>query len=509
LPSRVPPKPRPRRVAALLCCGLLALSCAVNPVSGRPEVVLMSTAREAQLGAEAAGEVARSMGLVRDEAIVSYVSQLGQRVARHSPRQDVTYRFFVVDMEEPNAFALPGGYVYVTRGLLALANDEAELAHVIGHEIGHVAARHAAQRQTRAAGVGLVLLPAAIGGAVLGSLIGAPGDLLSATVNVPLQLLGVGLIAAYSREQEHEADEVGQAMAAAAGFDPKGLPRLLTTLEAQVHLQTGKERRPGFLDTHPSTPSRIADTMKRAESIEAAPGETLERADFLARLDGLLVGANPAEGIFEDQRYLHPDLDFTVAFPGGWQTLNERAGVGAFAPERDAQIILEIQSEGGDPATAAREALEALARDQRVRVTRETALEIGPHPAYRVDLVAGSGRDAVAIDATWVAKGGLIYRFSGMAQQGAFEKRQPALRSVSGSFRRLQPTERASIRERRLRIAVALAGESLGELGARSGNAWSVEETAVVNGLAPSELLSAGQRVKVAARERYAGPASR
>ncbi len=133
-----------------------AVGCAVNPVTGRRELVFMSPAREAALGAQAAAEVEAGIGLLDDPALTAYVSELGERLARHSPRRNVTYRFYVADMPEPNAFALPGGYIYVSRGLLALANSEDELANVIGHEIGHVAARHAAQRETQAIGAGVL-----------------------------------------------------------------------------------------------------------------------------------------------------------------------------------------------------------------------------------------------------------------------------------------------------------------------------------------------------------------
>ncbi len=497
-----------RRLCAALAASAALLACSTNPVTGRPEFVLMSSQREKEVGREAAAQVAQQMGLIEDAALVGYVSELGQRVARHSPRQDVAYSFHVVDMEEPNAFALPGGYIYVSRGLLALSNDESELANVLAHEIAHVAARHSAQRQTRAVGVGLVLLPAAVGGALLGSVLGMPGDLVGATVNAPLQMLGVGFISAYGRDQEREADRVGQKMAAEAGIDPGGLSDFLDTLEAYERLKTGKTRRPSFFDSHPTTPERVATTAKRAGGLEWAPQPGAgDRAAFLARIEGLLVGRNPAEGVFDGQRFLHPDLDFTVRFPDEWNTVNARAGVGGFAPARDGQILLELQGPGDDPRRAASQALESLPAPAGIQVIDSTELRVGPYPAFRAHLLAARGRDSLPLDITWIAKDGLVYRFTAMAGRERFAAYRAAMRAVPDGFRALSPAERESVRENRLRLVSARAGESLESLGARTGNAWSAAETAVANAL-PEGILESGRVLKIAVPQRYQPDAS-
>jgi predicted Zn-dependent protease len=499
---------RPWAGAAGLAALALALGCSTNPVTGRPEMVLMSSAQEAERGREVAGEVASQVGLVEDEALVGYVSEVGQRVAARSPRQDVTYSFYVLDMEEPNAFALPGGYVYVSRGLLALANEESELAGVLGHEIGHVAARHAAQRQTRAAGVGLVLLPAAVGGALLSSVLGMPGDLVNATVNTPLQMLGVGFIAAYSRDQEREADEVGQTLAAGAGFDPHGLSRFLASLEAYEKLQSGTERGPSFFDAHPTTPERVASTERRAASLAwtRAPGVAADRRAFLERIEGLRIGANPAEGEFREQLFLHPDLDFVVAFPEGWRTQNTRSRVGAVAPEEDAQILLELQGPGDDPGAAAEAALEELGRQATVRVEDSAPLRAGGLPGHRAHVVAVRGRESVALELTWLAKDGLVYRFTGLTRGGDFARHAAVLAAVPQSFRALRREERASIHELRLRLVPAQGGESLARLSDRTGNAWSEAETALANDLEAGTALRAGQLMKLALPQPYVSP---
>src|SRR5215475_11564384 len=215
------------RLGALVIAGIIAMlvaGCSVNPVSGRPELTLVSTEKEKEIGAEEAKNVEKYMGLVDDARLTAYLDALGQRLVKESPRQDVSYQFSVVDMIEPNAFALPGGYVYVTRGLLALVNTEDELAGVVGHEIGHVAARHSVQKISKQGPFALLTnLVAGITGLVspmVGNIIGGVGEFAQSLVFAP-----------YSRSQETEADRVGQEIEARAGWDPTGLSTFLRTLE--------------------------------------------------------------------------------------------------------------------------------------------------------------------------------------------------------------------------------------------------------------------------------------
>ena len=292
---------------ALAIASLLFSGCSANPVTGRREVVLISTEEEVEIGNQAAREIAAVMGLAQAPELIAYVEELGQRVAAHSPRQDVSYRFNIVDLPEPNAFALPGGYIYVSRGLLAISNSEDELANVLAHEIGHVAARHHAQQQTRAVGVGIFTFPSRLVGAIV-------GDLLGSIVTAPFQVAGMGFIAAYGRDQEREADRIALRISAAAGYDPSALSRFLDTLERDAVLHDREEETgPSFFDTHPSTPQRVRDTAERARGIEwtKVPGLTSGREDYLRRLDGLLLGHNAAEGVFRGE--LFPITAYTAA----------------------------------------------------------------------------------------------------------------------------------------------------------------------------------------------------
>jgi predicted Zn-dependent protease len=486
--------------------GLALVGCSLNPVSRRPEVVFVSEEQEVEAGREAAEMVASEMGLVQDAALTAYVAAIGERVAAYAPQRNLTYSFGIIDQDEPNAFALPGGYVYVSRGLLAIANSEDELANVIAHEVVHVVARHHAQRQARATGAGLLALPGLLAGALIP---GPVGDLVSASAVVA----GGGLLAGHSRSQEREADRVGQAMAAQAGYQPKALADFLATLERDAALRLerlGEERSmPGFFDTHPSTPTRAAQAAKQADGIAwtARPAIAAGRNGFLRRLDGILVGENPAGGVFEGQRFLHLDLDLTLVFPDGWGTLNTREAVGALSEKGDVQVVLQHQGPGKDPREASAAFFQEASEQMRIDVARLDAVEVNGLRAVRGQAVAHGRDGSLSLDLTWIAHGGSIYLISGLVGKGYTDGHRALFGRVVHSFRPLGPREREGIRETRLRIRAARAAEGLESLGRRTQNAWDVEQTATANALSPGAVLAEGQLVKIGQRQRYRGSA--
>jgi len=481
-------------------CGVLGIAaltagCAINPVSGRPELVLVSTSREKQIGAEEAQKVERSVGLVDDAALSAYVTAVGQRLAAHSPRRDVEYRFFVADMVEPNAFALPGGYVYVSRGLLVLTNSEDELAGVIGHEIGHVAARHAVQQVSRAAPFAVVTnLTAAITGLaspLLGELVGGVGDLASGLVLAP-----------FNRDQEREADRIGQQLAAESGWDPAAISNFLTSMGREQALIGQKERRFDFLASHPSTPERVANTRAFAATLQRAamPPISADRAAFLGHLDGLVVGSPAANGVFDGQSFLHPDLDFLLRFPDQWQTQNSRANVIGVAPDRTALLVLDGVAAGDDPLVGAR----ALEKASGAPVVKQTEpLMLGDLKAARTRLRARGEDGELDLNLAWIAHDGHVYQLLGVTPLQRGDAFQPLFDRVMRSFRPLRPAERAGIRETRLRVVTARSGDTVDEIANRSKTSWKPDMLAAANGLQAGEPLTAGALVKVAVVEPY------
>ncbi len=476
----------------LLCVAWLTTACAtvVNPVTGEREWSTMSPERETALGQQAAAQVAREIGLVDDPALNAYVDAVGQRMARLSPRQDVSYHFAVADMPEPNAFALPGGWIYVSRGLLAIANSEAELANVVGHEIGHVAARHAAQRETRAAGAGLLTALGTVAAGVVG------GGAAAQTVAQFGQVAGAGYIASYGRDQERQSDEVGQKLAAAAGWDPAAMATFLATLDRETLREMGEPRMPTFLDSHPVTAERVRDTRTRAGTLDTTAVAPIagSRREFLARLEGLLVGPDPAEGVFQESLFLHPGLDFAVGFPGGWKTSNQKTAVAAASPQQDAFLVLELQGPSGNPASAA----QAFAQQHRIELLDPGPGRIGGFDAFRARAQARSQQGPLALDLTWISHPAGTFRLIGASSQNAFAGYRDDFARSAFSFRRMSGAERNGIESLRLHAVSARAGETLDSLSRRTGNRWSVAQTAVANALSADARLRAGQLVKIA-----------
>jgi len=477
----------------LLGAGISLARC----VTGPGELTLQSVETDRKLGQETAKLVAEQIGIVDDAARTAYLDAIGQRLVRAHIDQRFEYSFQIVDQFESNAFAAPGGFIFISRGLLALANNEDELANVIGHEIIHVSRRHIARQMAKQRVPSLLTLPGRVVGRVVSQNIGA-------LLNAPIETLGAVYIAKHSREDEFEADRLGQRLSGQANYDPLALAPILDRLEQESQLRTGEQRRPGFFDTHPTTPDRVSRVTRDAQKIEWSrrPGVVRDSAEFLRKLDGLLIGTNPAEGVFQGRKFLHPVLDFSMVFPEGWIAMNTRQAVVAVTPKKDAMLILGVQGEGTDPGQAAAALVQALHKEFRVKPTRSEPVQIGKLPGHLVTYSDTSGEEPMCLCFLWVVYRGLIYQFIGLAP----ERYRPTLREAALSFGALTSDERASIKETRLRIVSARANETLDQLSKRTPNVWDGKTTSVVNGISPDQPLREGQLIKIAVLQPYAGP---
>ncbi|MGH0036261.1 MAG: M48 family metalloprotease [Myxococcota bacterium] len=472
------------------------IACSTNPQTGGREVMIISEEEEIEIDEQEARAIEAQIGLVDHPGLQQYVERIGDQMAENALRKDVDYVFSIVEMDEPNAFALPGGHIYVSRGLLVLANSEAELANVLGHEIGHVTARHASQRATAGVAYTVGSLLLAVAAAAAGSPEAAAGIGSFLTMGGPQQAM-----AAYSRDQEAEADRLGQTLAAESGIDPEGMADFLDALDDYTRLRLGASREIGWFDTHPATPDRIAETSARAEAMKWEPSFSIapQRKSFLERIEGMSITRPASEGVVRDGWLLHPDLRLAVRFPPGWDVVNEHARVIGVSPERESFVMLELAGPGDDPRAAAAadaQRLDLVFSDPR-------PVRIGDLPAFRARTVLEGPGGRAAAEVTWVSYQGRIYRLSGMASKLGFKKVEGSFRSFARSFRAIEPDELASIEEVRLRLAAAREGETLLEFNARVGNEWDVNTTAVMNRIGPGRRLVAGQVLKIASREPY------
>lgn len=479
------------RAAAARILGTLALALAMSACAGSgsgstphgadrgARTVLMTERDDARAGSQANAEVRSQIGLFDDAALTAYVQGLGAKLLPGLPTRGFQFQFAIVDQMEPNAFALPGGYVFVSRGLLLLANNEDELACVLGHEIIHVAHRHAAQQQALA----------------------RSGNPLTAPWTRAAQM------AAYSREMERNADEHGQLLCAAAGYDPAAMGTLLQTMLQAERLRAGSSRTPGWFDTHPGQPERAAANFVRAREIrwQRDPTRGDPRAALLHRLDGVPVGQRPETGVFAGDWFLHPALDFQIRFPNDWRHHNSASLVGAMSPQRDALLQVTGQAPADTPQAAAEAWLAAMQANQSLAVEDSRPVQVAAGPAWRLR-VRGSGRGGpMRASVTFVPHAGATYLITGMTPAFRSDPYAGRILSTARSFGPLGPERRASIRTERLRIVTAQPGETFAALSERTGNAWDSRITAIHNGLLPNHRFTGGELVKVTEQERAVG----
>jgi len=451
-----------------------------------------------KVGAEASKELEANDGVYGDPKLTAYVNDIGQKVVSEVPDRQYDFQFHIIDQPVPNAFSLPGGYVYVTRGLLALTDSPDELACVLGHETTHVIKRHAAQRLEAARVPGIFALP----GAVVGTISPLAGEILAA----PAQGVGGLFLAGYSRDQERQADRVGQALAARAGFDPHALSEFLDRLGQLESLTSNPhdQRIPNMLQTHPQTPERVAATRKRADELMATitpPPVPHDSDAYVDMLDGLVLRDNPAAGIFVGDVFMHPTLGIAFTAPSGWSDVNMPVEVVVVSPNQDAAVLLDTPSHVTSPDQAAQQFIAELNRDN-VTAPPVESLTIGDLPARRVTLTEQDGGTVDYAEITWLEHGGVTYRLLAIATSSNLT----AVRGVVNSFHDLTSAERASIKVTRLRIAQALPGETLADVSRRMDNQWDLKMTAVMNGVDENAAMRPGERIKVAQTEAYVSP---
>ncbi|MBW2272629.1 MAG: M48 family metalloprotease [Deltaproteobacteria bacterium] len=447
------------------------------PQEKQRQVLLSTEYDDVRLGDEASKQIEAEMGIFDDPELTTYVEDIGKRLLRYAPERPFDYTFQIVDQATPNAFALPGGHIYVSRGLVGLANSEDELACVIGHEITHAAERHSAGRQAHSRR----LNPLAMG------------------------YMRAMAIASYGREHERDADRGGQVLAAQAGYDPIGMSTFLQSLNAIERFDIGWSRLPSFFATHPGTSERSASTQDRANAMSWTPQPPIaaNHDEFLARLDGLVWGPNPAEGVFQGSRFLHPDLNFGFTFPEGWTTLNSHQAVVATSPDRDAQISLSLAGPGHDPEKAAEEYIDTRLKEMQGKVKRGQPIRIGTLPAYRVEAEGRGQGGSLSAHLTFIAYDGLVYLISALTPSSLKKKYVGRASNVARSFHSLTLDERESVGILRLRLVAAEEGDTIEGLSRRYAAGVSPNLVAVVNALYVDQPLAEGQLVKVAVAEPY------
>lgn len=471
----------PIRIAAAIAGMLLLTHCAQYPATGSKDLSPMSEQQERQVGAEAHRVVLQDYPPLDNPELQSYVNEIGQRLAQHSHRRNLQWHFTVVDTPDVNAFSLPGGYVYLTRGIMAYLNSEAELAAVIGHELGHVSARHAAS---------LPRMPTATGlGSILGSGAGDPAG-------VPLQALEQVWAAGYGRAPEMEADRLGAEYLAKAGYDPQAMIAVIAALKnqalfaAQGSAREGRQRRTyhrGF-DAKPGDGMRLERMVSKAsQSAVANPREG--RNDYLQKMADVVFGDSPGYGTLRNNLLLHDKYGLAIEIPPGWQVQILARRVVATNPGADAQFELLQGAKDGKP-------LETL--QKWVELDAGARYDSGKLGGYPAAFVAGAQQGKPVVAAA-VRFGGTQYLIAGMARDRlAYERERSALRGAINSFRAITPAEKQAIRPHMVQLLSVEPGVTMAGLARKSPLGDEAEaQLRLINNLYPNGEPKSGQLLKI------------
>jgi len=467
-----------RVVVFLLVAGAVSAACVRNPATGKHELMLVSESQEIQMGQQADSQVIASIGLYPDPALQSYVQGLGTRLATTSERPNLSWTFRVVDDPAVNAFAIPGGFVYVTRGILAHMTTEAELATVMGHEIGHVTARHTAHEMSREQVAGL--------GLAIGSIASSQ---IAKYAGVASQALGV-MFLKFSRDNENQADELGVRYSSRANYDSRQMVDVMRVLDKIT--AEGGGRLPEWLATHPDPGNRIAHinaVIARMQTDFA--GATVNRDAFERRLDGIIFGMNPREGFFKATEFFHPDLKFRISFPSGWQTVNSKAAVAAQSPQQDAAIELTLAS-GSNADQAARSFLSS----EGVQAGTLTPASINGLTAAQAPFAASTQSGTLRGTAVFIEYGRSVYRVLAYGTEASWPANQDAARRAWSSFGPVNDPAILNVQPQHIDLITVDRRTTLAELARRRPSPVPVATLALINQVDETAPLEPGRIVK-------------
>jgi predicted Zn-dependent protease len=459
---------------ALLCC-----ACVRNPATGKLELDFISESQEIEMGKQAAAQTEQQIGLYKDAKLEAYVTDLGNRLSQATPRKNLPWQFHIVDDPAVNAFALPGGPVFVTRGLLTHVNSEAELATVMGHECGHIAAHHSANQISKqeVAQVGLGL-----------------GSILSPAVAQLGQAAGAGLqllFLKFSRDDERQADWLGFGYAANIGYDATKMVNLMTMLAGLTAEHPGKV--PNYLQTHPDPGERLTHVQERIKTSTTDFSKAMVNRDqYLALIDNIVYGEDPRQGYFQNGTFYHPGLKLQVTFPQGWQTQNQPQAVAAMSPKQDAMLQLE-----GAPNVSPEQAAQQFFSQQGVQ-RGETKQGASRGLATTVSSFAAQTQQGqIAGVVSFFAYGGQTWAFVGYSSAQGIAQYGPDFEKAMASFAPLTDPSKLSVEPARLKLVKVEQDMTVEEFNKRHPSTAPLEKIALINNVAQGELLKAGQTAKM------------
>lgn len=461
----------------------IILYCAVNPVTGEKELMFYSEQDEIQLGIQTDQQIKATYGFYDDPELEAYIAELGHTLAEKTHRPQLDYHFKVLDTPVVNAFAVPGGYIYFTRGILAYFNNEAELAGVLAHELGHVAARHSMSQYSKAtlAQLGLGL-----------------GTILSEDFReiAGLAQFGVSLLfLKFSRDDERQSDALGVEYSVKAGYDAREMATFFNTLQ-RLHSGDNGNALPEWASTHPDPKDRSQAILKyyaQWQQQVSGPADKINREPYLDHIDNLAFGQDPKQGYVQENAFYHPDLRFVFPIPANWQVNNLPSQVQMIPKQQDATILMTLAQ-----GNSLDEAADKFIANTKADVKQIDAIRVHGLNGRRVLAIVGTGNDALNVMSHFIAKDNRIYVLHGVAKPESYAAYVDEFRRVLNNFRDLDDQSKINVQVDRLVLRTVSSASSLQQ----GLQAWGIpqqewEDTAILNGMDLSEQVKTGQKIKV------------
>ncbi len=461
----------------MLLVASMLIQCSANPVTGKKDFMLMSEKREVAIGKQSDPGILQAYGLYNDAKLQQFINQKGEQMAKISHRPGLEYEFKVVDSPVVNAFAVPGGFVYFTRGIMAHFNNEAEFAGVLGHEIGHITARHSAKQYSKSvvAQVGLVL------GMVFSSEFRKYSDLAQQGVSL--------LFLKFGRDAESQSDKLGVSYSTKIGYDAHEMGGFFKTIK-RLRSKSGAEI-PTFLSTHPDPVDRFNKVNAMADQAQSGQSPAkfkVNRDSYLNMIDGLLYGDDPKQGYVENDIFYHPVLKFSFDLPRGWNTTNSPAQFQAVEQSQRAMLVLTLS--GQQTLDAARQ---EVTEKFQIQITNSQRVQVNGLPAMA--LLGQS--EQVRTEIYLIQYGGNIYVLTGVSKIEDFNTFRYTFSSSMKSFKRLTDSNKLNKKPEVLKIVTATKqGSFVNTMKQFKVASNRMEEHAILNGMEMNQTVKKGMKLK-------------
>jgi len=482
-----------RLLAFILLSILLLVQCAVNPVTGKKELMFFSEASEVELGKEVDAGLKEEYGIYYDPDLNNYIATVGQKMVSHTHRPNMVYHFAVLDTDVENAFAAPGGYIYITRGLLAMINSEAELAAILGHELGHVNARHSVRSLSRN-----ILFT--VGLAVASELSEDIRDI------APFAALATQLLfLKYSRSDEYQADSLGIEYSTKASYQASTMIDFFSSLQ-RLTKDRGGPHLPNFLSTHPLTPkrvTRISEILATPEYKAWIPASALQikRNPYLQKVDGLVFGQNPRQGYVQGNAFYHPDMGFAFTFPTGWKVQNTPKKVNISSADGNALLMLGAESLTKNLDAQVNDQLSSVPNVQEISSSYDPVNGLEAyHKLVQVQAAdEGTGKQKmIKVRLAGIKKGNQLYSFFAASEATAYSTYSREIERTINSFTGLKVASQKNIAPKKVTIERVQTAQTLQQYLADQGISrkdW--DRIALLNGLELSSTLEINQLIKI------------